>query len=240
MNGFSELIAPLRCVACGLEADGDLCVGCAGELYVVAGGVCERCGTPGPPRPACPACLALDGFRAARSLLLYEGPARRLVLALKRRGRRGLATAAGTLVADAAAAGGLWADLVAWVPAGRAARRRGFDHAELLARAVGRRLGVPARPALYRASEGPRQADVPMSGRRANVEGRFGARPVAGYVLLVDDVFTTGATAEACALALLRAGARSVDVVTLARTERRLPIRSGGPTGVRPGRRGPR
>ena len=96
--------------------------------------------------------------------------------------------------------------------------RRGFDHCELVARAVARDLGVGAVGLLTRRHEGPRQADVPVALRRSNVARRFDARPVHGGVLLVDDVYTTGATAEACALALRRAGAESVDVVTWART----------------------
>jgi predicted amidophosphoribosyltransferase len=76
---------------------------------------------------------------------------------------------------------------------------------------------------LVRAHDGPRQADVPFTDRRRNVEGRFVAVKAKGSVLLVDDVFTTGATAEACAEALKKAGADRVDVVTWARTLRRLP-----------------
>ena len=111
--------------------------------------------------------------------------------------------------------------VVTHVPAGRAAAQRGFDHAGLIARATASALGVPARRLLVRAREGPRQADVPLDRRRANVAGRFAARAVDVPVLLVDDVYTTGATAEACAEALTKAGAASVDVLTWARTLRR-------------------
>jgi predicted amidophosphoribosyltransferase len=115
-------------------------------------------------------------------------------------------------------------EVVAFVPAGRRARLAGFDHVELVARAVARQLGRPLGRLLYRVQDGPRQADVSLRDRRTNVSGRFAARPSPGRVLLVDDVFTTGATAEACSLALSASGARSVDVITWARTLRRQPI----------------
>jgi predicted amidophosphoribosyltransferase len=132
-----------------------------------------------------------------------------------------LARAVGDLLAGLATRHDLDADVVTFVPAGRRARARGFDHAELIARATARSLRLPLKMLVVRAGDGPRQADVPLDERRANVRRRFVAKPNDGRVLLVDDVFTTGATAEACSLALLTAGAESVDVVTWARTLRR-------------------
>lgn len=153
----------------------------------------------------------------------FVEPARALTLALKRRGRRPLARALGDLLAGLAQRHALDGEVVAFVPSGSRARAHGFDHTELIARAMGRFLGVPVRRLLVRAKEGPRQADVPFMERRSNVRGRFAARATNGRVLLVDDVFTTGATVEACSLALLSSGAGSVDVVTWARTLRRRP-----------------
>ena len=101
------------------------------------------------------------------------------------------------------------------------ARAGGDSIAEVLARAVGRRHGIPVlRRALSRVRATPRQhGDV--EARRRNVRDAFAVRAdVAGRrLLLVDDVFTTGATADACAAALLRAGAAEVGVLTLARVE---------------------
>jgi predicted amidophosphoribosyltransferase len=117
--------------------------------------------------------------------------------------------------------------VVTFVPAGKRTRARGFDHAELIATAVARSLRVPLGRLLVRAGDGPRQADVPFTHRRENVRERFRAGSTRHHVLLVDDVFTTGATAEACSLALLGAGALAVDVVTWARTLRRRPAGYG-------------
>lgn len=101
--------------------------------------------------------------------------------------------------------------------------RRGFNQAEVLARAVGRRHGLPVlRRALRRVRATPPQQGGPEA-RRTNVREAFAVtvpvRVEGRRLLLVDDVFTTGATANACAGALLRAGAAEVGVLTLARVE---------------------
>jgi predicted amidophosphoribosyltransferase len=181
-------------------------------------------GAPDRPR-GCP-CSELGGFRRARSLVVFAEPARSLTLALKRRARTSSIAAVGGLLARLARREGLAGgndpvSVVTFVPAGRSAGRRGFDHAELIARAASAALGVRTGRLLVRAEEGPRQADVALADRRANVRDRFAAKPVDRPVLLVDDVYTTGATAEACATALTRSGAPSVDVLTWARTLRR-------------------
>jgi predicted amidophosphoribosyltransferase len=134
------------------------------------------------------------------------------------------------LVAELASANGFWTgdEVVTFVPAGRRARAAGFDHVELIARAAAWTLGARVRRLLFRAQDGPRQADVSLAERRSNVRHRFAGRPAGGRVILVDDVFTTGSTAEACSLALLAAGAASVDVVTWARTLLRHPRSPGG------------
>jgi predicted amidophosphoribosyltransferase len=227
VRAIIDLVAPERCVACGRSADGELCVVCASDVVVLDDALCPRCG--GPMRAgraatsgACP-CADLGGFRRARSLVVFVEPARTFTLGLKRRARASSVAAVGDLLASLARREGLAQPgvIVTHVPAGRTAARRGFDHAELIARATARALDADHERLLVRARQGPRQADVPLADRRTNVRGRFAARPVDRPVLLVDDVFTTGATAEACATALRAAGAPAVDVLTWARTLRR-------------------
>lgn len=223
MRALLDLVAPDRCAACGGTSDGELCERCAERVVVLAGALCRRCGAPLRfERRRCP-CTDLSGFRYARSLVAFAQPARSLTLALKRRARPDTVCAVGSLLAALALREGLRPDdgVVTYVPAGRSAKGRGFDHAALIARATATALGLRVERLLVRAREGPRQADVPMSERRSNVAGRFTAEPVRRPVLLVDDVFTTGATAEACAVALASAGAPAVDVLTWARTLRR-------------------
>ncbi|MDX2149670.1 MAG: hypothetical protein SFV54_02975 [Bryobacteraceae bacterium] len=109
--------------------------------------------------------------------------------------------------------------------------RRGYNQAELLAREVSRSWGAPVRPLLRRVRSAPAQAGLSAAGRRRNVEGTYqlarGVNVAGLSLLLVDDVFTTGATASACAAALKRGGAKHVAVLTLARADRR-PVETGG------------
>src|ERR1044072_2209632 len=101
---------------------------------------------------------------------------------------------------------------------------RGFNQSELLARAVSRRTGIPVAKALSRPRSTRTQAGLSNHARRQNVTRAFRARPVEGKrILLIDDVMTTGATAAACALALKRAGAQRVTLLTVARADRRIP-----------------
>jgi predicted amidophosphoribosyltransferase len=187
-----DLIAPPVCVACGSSSDGDLCEACAVELVTL-------------PSPT-------------QSLVVWNEPARALALHVKRRGSRSAARAIGGLLADLARRERIEPDVVTFVPGTRA---RGFDHAELLARATASALDRPVRRLLRRVGSGPRQADVDLLRRHQNVAGRFAARRANGAVLLIDDVMTTGATTSVCAQALMRAGASRVDVLTWARTLRR-------------------
>jgi predicted amidophosphoribosyltransferase len=109
-------------------------------------------------------------------------------------------------------------DVVTWAPTTPAHRRaRGFDHAELLARAVGRRAGLPVRALLTRLP-GPPQTGARREERK--VGPRFRARPDAIHrsILLVDDIVTTGATLTASAAALRRGGAATVTGLAAART----------------------
>ncbi len=111
-------------------------------------------------------------------------------------------------------------DAVVPVPLHRARRRkRGFNQAELLAQGVARKINAPVSDTLEVVRSTRDQVELSAAGRRANVAGAYRSRgPVAGTVLLVDDVFTTGATMSACAGTLLRAGAREVHALSLCRT----------------------
>lgn len=131
------------------------------------------------------------------------------------------------------------ADAVTWVPLARTRlASRGFDQAKVLARALAARSGVPAAPLLHRAGDSGPQARRSGTERRLALQGAFlpSGRPVPARVLLVDDVLTTGATADACARVLLDAGAREVSLATAARAfSGPLPPRYTRSKGSRPG-----
>ena len=163
----------------------------------------------------------LDGAAAAYR---YGGAAGGLVRSLKYRGVRGLAE---PMARDMARAYALisptGAEVVAETPMHpKRLRRRGFNHAALLADAVAAELGLPREPLLARTRNTVQQARLEGEARRGNLRGAFAADPalVRGRrVLLVDDVYTTGETARACAQALREAGALSVSFLAFARSD---------------------
>jgi len=160
----------------------------------------------------------------ARAIGPYEGTLRAIVHALKYDGRPTIARhlaarmrASGADVLDGA-------DLVVAVPLHRSRERaRGFNQA----RELGRHLGLPIAEALVRTRRTASQADLPAARRHANVRGAFAWRPQGAVkgrtVVLVDDVSTTGATLNACARALLDAGAADVRALTAARAVAKWP-----------------
>jgi ComF family protein len=200
------------------------------KLVFISGHQCLRCGLPFEievePDQVCGACIARPpAYDRARAALIYGDVSRELVLGLKYQGRRdGLLTLSGWM-AGAGADLLAEADLITPVPLHYFRLiRRGFNQSGWLAAALSRSSGVRLSvDALKRIRATPMQGNLSADARRRNVQGAFRVRRgrvnlVKGKrVLLVDDVLTTGATAEACARALKRAGAACVDVITLAR-----------------------
>ena len=144
----------------------------------------------------------------------YSGAARSLVLDLKLRGRPGAALPLAARIVDLLARSGTRARAITWVP-GRPpeTRRRGFDHAAVLARAVGQRVGLPVRPLLERVGGAVDQTALSAAERWTNLEGAFIARPCSEPALIVDDLVTTGATLSVCAQALVQGGCPQVEAL---------------------------
>lgn len=230
-----DAILPPLCLGCGeiVATPGTLCLACWPTFSFIAPPHCERCGVPfGEDLTAgsqCVDCLTRPPrFRQARAALIYDDRSRRLVLPLKHGDRTDMARACGAWMARAGADLVAAADLVAPVPLHwRRLFTRRYNQAALLARTVARDGKVRLAPdLLQRARWTGSQAGLKAKERRRNVREAFEVHPrwragVAGRtVLLIDDVLTTGATVEACAGALQRAGAAHVDVLTLARVVR--------------------
>jgi len=159
-------------------------------------------------------------FASAQSVAAYRGPARDLVRAWKEHGLRRAAALVGDLIVARVAPP--VADAVTWVPPDRLRLlERGHHPAHGLARALARRWELPGAELLDRVGSAPRQTGLGLAERRRNVRGAFVPRAESpARVLLVDDVYTTGSTVSAAAAALRLGGARTVHVVTFARTVR--------------------
>lgn len=200
-----ELLAPSRCLACRRRATLPWCAPCRTAVRALPVGGCQRCGMPGGPAHRCwPHDAPVDATHAA---LDYRGPVAAAVVTAKLVGARAGWPALARVLVDHLRARTVDADVVTWIttPAGRV-RRRGFDHAELLARAAATAVDRPC---------------VRLLEARAASEGRdrYLARTAlpGTHVLLVDDVLTTGATAWRAADRLRAAGAGRVELAVLAR-----------------------
>jgi len=205
----------------GIGTTADAGTTCA-DAIVPPGPGCPRCGRPGR-ATTCGACLAAPpAFEAVQAGGLFGGPLADAIHALKYGDRPALARPLGRwLSGNVSLPPG--AALIA-IPLGRRRRlTRGYDQASRLAERLARAAGAPLLVgALRRVRETQPQVGRSRSARATNVAGAFVAEPrrVSGLELvLVDDVVTTGATADAAARALLAAGASRVTVVALARAE---------------------
>lgn len=200
---LSALLAP-PCAGCGCVLDRPL-----------AGAVCDRCWNAIDLRQER---FSLPAIACARAMGPYEGTLRTLLRALKYDARRSIAPRLSRMMATQGADVLTGADAVVPVPLHRRRlRERGFNQADDLARA----LGLPVLHALRRVRATPAQVGLPAERRRDNVRDAFDISTQTirrgSTIVLVDDVATTGATLEACARVLRRAGAAEVRALTAAR-----------------------
>jgi len=230
-----DMILPPRCLSCGdaVGGPGQLCALCWSQAAFVSDPMCCRCGLPLDydigTGALCGACARqAPVYDRARAVLRYEGTGRSLILALKHGDRTDAVPALAAWMARAGADVLAGCDLIVPVPLHR--RRlfdRRFNQSALLATALGRIADKPCRPGvLVRRRPTPPQKGLSRTARFRNLAGAIGLRNGIGQtlagrrILLVDDVMTTGATAESCTRALLRGGCAAVDVLTIARVVR--------------------
>jgi len=218
MQELLDLLLPTQCVACGASGD-VLCRACLSRLPLLVGAVCARCGSPA--ALGCRECRGRDlAFAAARSAVVYRGDVARALGAWKEGGVWRMTRVAASIVTSVIPEPAVDA-LTSVPPDGDRFLWLGHDPAAGLARMLAREWGIPYQRMLRRVSRVAVQKGLDAAERQQNAAGTFLApRPVPTRVAVVDEVYTTGATASAAALALRVGGARTVEVVTFARTPR--------------------
>lgn len=203
-----DLLFPPKCVFCGAlleEKALDLCGDCRKALPRCSGEIKD-----------------ISFCKQAYSVLFYEGQVRESIQRYKFSGMRNYASAYGRLLAMEILRNQIHFDILTFVPVSAKRRRmRGYDQAELLAKAVGKELGIPVTCCLDKLRDNPAQSGLSdSSARAANVRGVYRSHKQQQYkgktILLIDDVLTTGATIGECCNVLRMTGASEVCCLTLA------------------------
>ena len=227
-----KTIYPPLCVICRKSIDeaGHLCPDCWSQVHFLDGPICHQCGVPFDhpmfEGALCAACHASPPvYSRARAVFIYDDASKALVLALKHGDRTDLVPILSQWLSRKASDLRTSSSLLVPVPLHwRRRLTRQFNQSAELSRGIHRSTGIDlSLRALERHVHGPSQGALTRKARQRNVAGVFRVRPPAKseiggrHVILVDDVLTTGATANACARVLVKAGAAHVDVLTLAR-----------------------
>ncbi len=215
MRALLDLLLPPRCAGCGLEGV-LLCASCAAPLS-------RRLAEPAGAPLGLPADLPL-GLLQLEWCAAYSGSVRAALQALKYRGERRLVEPLADALAERWLRAGAGGDTVTWVPVHRARlAERGFDQAQELAAAMAVRLRLPVIGSLERGQRTLAQHGLGQSARRHNIAGAFSvveserARVAGRWLVVVDDIVTTGTTLTGCALPLWEAGAAGVSALCVAR-----------------------
>ena len=219
----ADLLFPPHCLGCGQEGD-FLCISCRRAFSRLLPPLCPKCGMPLTREDHCSACqkwqLELNGIR---SPFLFEGTMRKAIHQLKYNNFKALAFPLARLLAEYLETKPLPAEVIVPVPLhSRRLRERGYNQSGLIARELGRLIDLPVvEDSLLRLRDNPAQVKAPdAEARRKNVLGVFvccNRELWRKNVLLIDDVCTTGATLDSCAIALNKIGVGSVWGLTLAR-----------------------
>jgi ComF family protein len=219
-----DLVFPQRCVGCS-EFGSPICERCAGTMTAAEPPRCDVCWTPRDHQNVCRDCRTKrPAFQQLRSAFVYEGVARDAVIALKFGGLSSIAPLMAGLIDEQLSDWGPPVNAIVPVPLASGRKRsRGYDQAEMIAKELSKRWGLPCESRALKRARGtaPQVEQADESARRRNVKDAFspGSRGVEGGVLLVDDVVTTGATLDACTNVLMESGAGDVFALTFARED---------------------
>ena len=240
LSDLLDFIYPPFCGICGqrlTDEEKNICRMCWRSLAVIEEPYCRRCGLPlDLPGPVCPGCRSRQRhFSFARSFGIFDERLQRILHLFKYRRRRSLAERLAQILLPVIRQDRRFETMEAIVPVplhGTKARSRGYNQSELIASRLSRKAGFNLlNGILLRVRNTPSQSSLGLTEREKNVRDAFRVRDPKTIsemrLILLDDVLTTGATADACAGALLKAGVKEVCVLTVARTpEPGLPTRT--------------
>lgn len=223
-----DILFPRRCPVCGeivKPAGGLICPPCFQKLSFVTAPVCKKCGKEiaDETMEYCEDCMVHGhAFSSGVALLNYDEIARKSMVKIKYNNKREYLDFYGTVLAAryGSVIRRMHADVIIPVPIHRSRRRkRGFNQAEILAEILGQKLGIPVETELLKRNRRTLpQKELSPADRLKNLMGAFTAAPLPDgkkRILLVDDIYTTGSTLEACAQVLDKAGAEVVYFVVI-------------------------
>lgn len=226
LKGLIDLIFPPRCLVCEDLSENSWCKKCLVSLNFIEEPICSKCGKPCAHKvDYCRECRGKRlYFSQARSLGLYEGTLKNAIQNLKYNNGKLLVSPLVNLAVQKMDPSLFDIDLVTFVPMAQGKElKRGYNQAQIIATEIGRCLEKPCSLTLKVIKRIKDQTELDLKERRKNVRGAFEGvkrREVEGKsILLVDDVYTTGATINECTKVLRQSGADKINVFTLARTK---------------------
>lgn len=228
LGQFIDLIFPPRCYICKNKSQKTICDGCLSKVKFIASPICRICGKPKDRYfvdDLCEDCVKGDGpFSMARSVVLYEGVVKEAIHKFKFEGKKKLASPLGRFLVSYLENGDMpleKIDRIMPLPLSRKREdQRGHNQSKLLAEEVSRFCHIDLdSTSLRKIKDTTPQFELARKERLSHVKGAFSCAPLNGSnVLLIDDIYTTGATVREASMSLKAAGAGSVYVLTLART----------------------
>ncbi len=219
---LKELLFPSRCLICKKISKDVICRECLSKISVIKGPVCEICGSPIDKEGICYKCkISPPYFSKACSYALYDGVIRTAIIRFKFEKKKSVGVFLGKILGEFVLELAWNADFIVPIPLSKERlRSRGFNQSEILALEISKIVGIPMSLGLIRIKETKPSVNLNVEERLNNINRAFLlSDPNLKFkkVLLIDDVYTTGATTNEASKTLLDRGIKEVKVVTLAR-----------------------